>query len=121
MTKDEEILQELAKSVKLLEGRQLFMQQFRGAFIKCFLHAIRNWKIILLQLLLPTIMTVLAVLQILSIPEIGAQDCFQMRLVCYGLVKLCVSSRWPTAWGCIFAVYVIYDEPREDAPHFIFS
>ena len=75
---DEEILQELAKSVQLLEGRQLFMQQFRGAFIKCFLHAIRNWKIILLQLLLPTIMTVFAVVQILSIPEIGAQDCFQI-------------------------------------------
>ena len=103
---DDEILKELAKSVQLLQGNQLFLQQFRGAFIKCFLHAIRNWKIILLQLLLPTIMTVLAVVQILSIPEIGAQPELDLSLKPYKeMNKLDISTPYEfidTTRGAIF-------------------
>ena len=80
---DEEILQKLAESVKLLEGFALMKQQFKGAFIKCLLHAVRNWKIILMQLVLPAIMTSLAVIQILSIPEIGAQPELSLSLEPY--------------------------------------
>ena len=79
-SKDDAIIAEISKKVTLLLGFKLFMQQFRGAFIKCYLHAIRNWKIILLQLLTPAIMTTLAVIQILTIPEIGAQPELSLSL-----------------------------------------
>ena len=82
-SKDDAIIAEISKKVTLLLGFNLFLQQFRGAFIKCSLHAVRNWKIILLQLLTPAIMTTLAVIQILTIPEIGAQPELSLSLKPY--------------------------------------
>ena len=55
-------------------GWSLRFQQFSGAFIKCALHALYNWKIIALQLLLPAVMTIFAAVQILTIPVIGQQN-----------------------------------------------
>ena len=80
MENKEEILQKLAKRTKLLTGYQLRMQQFRGAFSKCFLHAIRNVKMILFQLAMPTFHVIVAVLLIKSIPEIGDQPALDLSL-----------------------------------------
>jgi hypothetical protein len=67
----EDLIMKLSNRIVLLNGFKLRKTQFLGAFIKNYLHAARNWKIILMQLLLPALMTILAAIQILSIPVIG--------------------------------------------------
>ena len=55
---NDDLLINLSKDLKLLNGSKLMFQQFRGTFIKCALHSLRNWKMILMQLLLPSIFTI---------------------------------------------------------------
>ena len=50
---------------------------------KCYLHAIRNWKLLIFQFLIPTWMTILAIIQILTVPEIGAQPELDLSLAPY--------------------------------------
>ena len=50
---------------------------------KCYLHAIRNWKLLIFQFLIPTWMTILAIIQILTVPEIGAQPELDLSLSPY--------------------------------------
>ena len=79
----EDLLLKLSKQISLLKGLSLTSQQFRGAFVKCALHAGRNWKIIAMQLILPAVMTILAVVQILAIPVIGTQPKVGLSLAPY--------------------------------------
>ena len=79
----EELLLKLANRITLLSGYALLNQQFRGAFVKCAIHALRNWKVIALQLGLPAIMTILAAVEILAIPVIGFQDSLDLSLETY--------------------------------------
>ena len=79
----EDLLLKLSKQISLLKGLALTSQQFRGAFVKCALHAGRNWKIIAMQLILPALMTILAVVQILAIPVIGTQPKVGLSLAPY--------------------------------------
>lgn len=81
----EDLLLKLSKRIHLLEGLSLSSQQFRGAFVKCALHAGRNWKIIAMQLILPAVMTILAVVQILAIPVIGTQPKVALSLAPYSM------------------------------------
>lgn len=79
----EELLLKLANRITLLNGFGLLSQQLRGAFVKCAIHAARNWKVIAMQLILPAIMTILAAVQILAIPVIGFQDSLDLSLETY--------------------------------------
>ena len=45
------------KSIEPLIGWRLRMQQFHGHFLKCIYFALRNWKLVTIQLLLPALMT----------------------------------------------------------------
>ena len=80
---ESDLKKELSTPIDLLEGFDLIKSQFLGAFLKCRLHALRNWKIILMQLLLPTMMTVISIVQILTIPKIGHQPSLDLSLKPY--------------------------------------
>ena len=45
------------KSIEPLVGWRLRLQQFYGHFLKCIYFALRNWKLVTIQLLLPALMT----------------------------------------------------------------
>ena len=75
-----ELKNELSKPIDLLQGFDLIKSQFSGALLKCRLHALRNWKIILMQLLLPTLMTIISIVQILTIPKIGHQPSLDLSI-----------------------------------------
>ena len=79
----EELKEELSHPIKLLSGSALLRSQFLGAFIKCKLHATRNWKIIFMQLALPTFMVIISIVQILTIPKIGHQPELDLSLRSY--------------------------------------
>ena len=80
---ESDLKKELSTPIDLLKGFDLIKSQFLGAFLKCRLHALRNWKIILMQLLLPTMMTVISIVQILTIPKIGHQPSLDLSLKPY--------------------------------------
>ena len=81
----EELLVRLANRTTLLGGLGLRTQQLRGAFVKCATHAARNWKVIAMQVILPAVMTILAIVQILAIPVIGTQPDLDLSLAAYAL------------------------------------
>ena len=80
------LLENFSQPIKLLTGVPLMKSQFLGSFQKCRLHATRNWKIIFMQLLLPSLMVALSIIQILTIPVIGHQPSLNLALSSYRIV-----------------------------------
>ena len=79
----EGLQKELSEPIELLTGCELLKSQFHGAFTKCKLHAMRNWKIIFMQLVLPTVMVIISIIQIMTIPRIGHQPSLDLSLQPY--------------------------------------
>ena len=76
----ESMLLKLAQRTELLKGSRLRLQQFRGAFVKCFLHAVRNWPQFVFQLAMPLLHVILAIMIIKEIPEIGDQPTLDLSM-----------------------------------------
>ncbi|CAG5090419.1 Oidioi.mRNA.OKI2018_I69.PAR.g12593.t1.cds [Oikopleura dioica] len=80
---NEEILKSMTEKIDLLTGPALRFQQFRGSFIKCMFHSLRNIKTILTSLFFPAFFVSLAVIIIGVIPTIGEQDPIDLSLTPY--------------------------------------
>jgi len=71
---NDKILKSMTEKIELETGIRLRFQQFRGSFIKCMYHSIRNIKTILTSLFFPVFFVILSVIVIGFIPTIGDQD-----------------------------------------------
>ena len=55
--------------IERLGGLRLYFQQFRGHFIRNILYSMRNWKLITIQLLLPSLLTIIGVVIVITGPQ----------------------------------------------------
>ena len=57
----------------------LWIQQFYALLVKRFLHSIRNWRAIIIQIVLPVLFILLGLILIETIP--GVRDADELRVM----------------------------------------
>ncbi|XP_071813575.1 phospholipid-transporting ATPase ABCA3-like isoform X2 [Apostichopus japonicus] len=65
-------------------GLMLYCQQFRALFIKRFLHSLRNWLLMIFQLLIPIQCTLVSLLAAIMFPAVSNSPPLSMNISVYG-------------------------------------
>ena len=60
--------------VELNSGYVLWIQQFYGLLVKRFLHSIRNWRAVIIQVVLPVMFILLGLILIETVPSVSDPD-----------------------------------------------